>query len=200
MPAMDRKFLRGFEGLSEEQVTEILNRHHSALGDIETERDTLITERDTANAQIDNLNSQIEELSDKVAKGEDTQKEFEAIKAERDNYKTQIAEAKKESAIKLAIAQTSAVKPEQVYQLLDKEGLELNEKGEVKGLDKALKDFEADNAHFFQAVAPKKEGIKPVDKATGSDELTKEQFNAMSYDEKAALYTRDAELFQKLSE
>ncbi|PTE43378.1 phage scaffolding protein [Staphylococcus equorum] len=164
---MKREFLRGL-GVEEDHIKKILDEHHDALQvykDKAEKFDSFQKELDKANNEISKRDKQITDLESKVDDKEALENQLEEYKNTNSEYKTKMKELRLDNAIKVAVAK-DAVNVDHVLKLINKEGLELNDKGTVKGLDKRLEGFREENAHLFEMDKPTgkspREGSNPV--------------------------------------
>ena len=152
--------------------------HDEALALIET-----LKSENAGNAE---LQTQIQNYNDRIA----------TLEAEN-------AAIKAETAVKLALLDGKA-KAEDIDYLIysfkkaNDGKLELDEKGQVKGLDiEALKTAHPNN---FQTESTKKIDTLKLNKDDdGEKGISKEQFLKMSYKERTELYDQDRETYEKLS-
>ena len=154
------------------------NEHKEALA--------LIEKLQGENADNAGLQAQIQEFNAKIA----------TLEAEN-------AEIKAEAAAKVLLLDGKA-KAEDIDYLLyqarkaNDGKLELDDKGNVKGLDvEALKTAHPNN---FEVESVKKIETHKLQKNDDNDTgVTKEQFNKMSYKERTELYEKDRETYEKLT-
>lgn len=145
----------------------------------------------------------IEQLRSAAAGNADTAQQISDAQARIATLEAENAEIRAENAAKMALLSHKA-KPEDIDYLLftyKKEHggkFELDEKGELKGFDiEALKTAKPNN---FEAASVRK--VDPHKLQEGENEgngITKAQFDAMSYKERAELYETDRETYDKLS-
>lgn len=199
---MKREFLRGL-GLEEETVQKIVDEHHDSLRqykDKVDKVDSLQEQLDTANKEIATRDSQIKELQSKSGDNEELNNQLESYKQENANYEQKIKDVQLNKAIEVALAKENAVKPEHAIKLIDTDNLEVDENGNVKGLDDYMTKFKEENSYLFEQ--PKATGNSPVDgtNPTGNDGITQEQFNKMTYSQKVELKNSDPDKFYQLTE
>ncbi|MEB8094141.1 phage scaffolding protein [Staphylococcus caprae] len=198
---MKREFLRGL-GLEEETVQKIVDEHHDSLRQYKDKADkvdSLQEQLDTANKEITTRDNQIKELQSKVGDNEELNNQLESYKQENANYEQKIKDVQLNKAIEVALAKENAVKPEHAIKLIDTDNLEVDENGNVKGLDDYMTKFKEENGYLFEQ--PKPTGRKPEDgdNPKQNDGITKEQFNKMTYTEKVELKTSDPDKYYELS-
>ena len=193
---MKREFLRGLE-IDEEQIPKILDEHHDSLKeykDSASKVDDLQSQLDAANDEIAKRDEQIEQLKSSTD-NEDLQKQLDEYKANNEQYESKLKQVQLDSAIKLAVAK-EANDPSDVLAFIDRDGLEVNEDGSIKGLDEKLSGLKESKPYLF---APAKKTGRTPDDGDAPDRITKEQFSKMPYSEKAEIYQNNPDLFQKLS-
>lgn len=198
---MKREFLRGLN-VDEEAIPKIIDEHHESLRQFKDKADkvdSLQEQLDTANKEISNRDNQIKDLQAKAGDNEELNNKLEEIKKENAGYEQKIKDVQLNKAIEVALAKENAIKPEQAIKLIDTTELEVDESGNVKGLDKYMSDFKEENSYLFEQ--PKPTGRKPEDgdNPKQSDGITKEQFNKMTYTEKVELKTSDPDKYYELS-
>ncbi|MCJ1667851.1 phage scaffolding protein [Staphylococcus sp. NRL 19/737] len=160
---MKREFLRGL-GLEEETVQKIVDEHHDSLRqykDKVDKVDSLQEQLDTANKEIATRDSRIKELQSKAGDNEELNNQLESYKQENANYEQKIKDVRLNKAIEVALAKENAIKPEQVIKLIDTDKLEVDDNGNVNGLDDYMGNFKEENSHLFEQ--PKPTGTTPQD-------------------------------------
>ncbi len=107
---------------------------------------------------IKDKDTKIGELTDKVKEfdGVDIKKFQEDIKEWETKYAIGIAEEKKNSAIKLAVALSKPKNEKALMALLDTDIIKVDDKGNVTGLKEQLENIKKDNDFLFESeeVAP----------------------------------------------
>lgn len=118
----------------------------------------LKTDSEAKQAELDKANGLIEELR-KAAKGnEGIQSQIEGYKAEVSKLQDELKQAKIESAVKVALIGAKAVDVDYLmFKLREKgEPLELDDKGEVKGLDDRIAALKTQLPAMFEESGGKK--------------------------------------------
>ncbi|MDW4088908.1 phage scaffolding protein [Staphylococcus saprophyticus] len=169
---MKREFLRNL-GLEDEIIEKIIDKHHNSLKDSKDNAKSIQNELDKANEEISKRDKQITDLESKVDDKEVLEKQLVEYKNKNSNYENEMKELRLDNAIKVAVAK-DAVNADHVLKLIDKEGLELQDDGTVKGLDKRLESFKEENTHLFGADKPK--GRSPLDGGNPEPEKLTEQW------------------------
>lgn len=195
---MKREFLRGL-GLEEETVQKIVDEHHDALRDLKSEAkkaESLQEQLDKANKELENRDKQITDLQ--KAKDGDNQElkdKLDQYKQENAQYQADMKELKLNNAIKLAVAK-DANDANDVLLMLDKSNLELQEDGNVKGLEDAVKALQESKPYLF--ADNKATGRTPNDGDTINTGITKEQFDEMTVAQREDLFYNHRETYDKL--
>lgn len=148
-------------------------------------------------AEIANRDKQISQLEESAKEESEIQKELEQVKQENADWQSKYQQSQLNNAIKLSVAK-DANDSDDVLALLNKDGLELQEDGNVKGLDDALKTLRESKPYLFTETKPT--GRTPNDGGNPQGGLTKEQFNSMSVDERTELFVNDRSTYDKLAE
>ncbi|MEB8060624.1 phage scaffolding protein [Staphylococcus xylosus] len=169
---MKREFLRNL-GLEDEIIEKIIDKYHNSLKDSKDNAKSIQNELDKANEKISKRDKQITDLESKVNDKEALEKQLEEYKNTNAEYESKMKELRLDNSIKVAVAK-DAVNADHVLKLIDKEGLELQDDGTVKGLDKRLESFKEENAHLFGADKPK--GHSPLDGGNPEVEKPTEQW------------------------
>lgn len=145
--------------------------------------------------ELTNRDKQIENLEKSVKQDSELQNELEQLKQTNADWQTKYQESQLNNAIKLGVAK-DANDPNDILAFVNKDGLEVQEDGEVKGLDDALSNLRESKPYLFADI--KKTGNSPIDGSNPTGGLTSEQFNSMSFDDKQNLYQNDPDTFNKL--
>lgn len=198
---MKREFLRGLN-VDEEAIPKIIDEHHESLRQFKEKADkvdSLQEQLDTANKEISNRDNQIKDLQTKAGDNEELNNKLEEIKKENAGYEQKIKDVQLNKAIEVALAKENAIKPEHAIKLMDTTDLEVDENGNVKGLDNFMSNFKEENSYLFEQ--PKPTGKTPDDgeNPKQNDGVTKEQFNKMTYTEKVELKNSDPDKYYELS-
>ncbi|WP_436950201.1 phage scaffolding protein [Staphylococcus xylosus] len=194
---MNKKFLSDL-GLDDEIVNKIIDKHNDSLKDSKDNTKSIQNELDKANEEISKRDKQITDLESKVDDKEALEKQLVEYKNKNSNYENEMKELRLDNAIKVAVAK-DAVNVDHVLKLIDKEGLELQDDGTVKGLDKRLESFKEENAHLFGGVKATGNTPHAGDNPNKYDDITKEKFSELTYEEHIELMNNNPELYEKLS-
>lgn len=146
---MKREDLQKIEGITKEQVDSIMNLHQTDV----TDWNKKIQDKDT---EIKTKDTKITELSDTVKKfdGVDVVKLQQDVKDWEKKYQDDLTSAKKEAAIKLAIAEAKPKSEKALMAFLDTDIVKLNDDGTVTGLKEQLENIKKDNDFLFEDDDP----------------------------------------------
>lgn len=171
--ALTRKLLKGM-GLTDEQVDTIIEAHTETT-------EALKTERDSYKENADKLKTVQKELDALKAVGNDGYEEkYTKVKEEFDQYKKdQEAKEAKEAKAKayrnlLQEIGISEKRIEKVLQLCDVEGVELDDKGNIKGADKLKEDAKNEWSDFIVTTTTQGADTANPPANNGGAKLTKE--------------------------
>lgn len=195
---MKREFLRGL-GLEEETVQKIVDEHHDTLRDFKNKAEkteSLQEQLDKANEELTNRDNQITELQ-KAKDGDNQELKDKLANYEKENtqYKADMKELKLNNAVKLAVAK-DANDADDILAFINKGELELQDDGNVKGLDKAIESLKESKPYLFAESKPS--GRTPNDGKTVNGGITQEEFNNMSVAERTNLFVNDRKTYDTL--
>lgn len=148
-------------------------------------------------AEITNRDNQIVELQNSVKDDSELQKELEEVKQSNAEWQDKYKQSQLNNAVKLAVAK-DANDADDILAFVNKDELELQDDGTVKGLDKAIETLKESKPYLF--VDNKPVGNKPADGETMQTGITKEQFDSMSVAERTELFINDRATYDKLVE
>lgn len=146
-------------------------------------------------AEITNRDKQIADLEKSVKDESEIQKELDKVKQENADWQTKYEETQLNNAIKLAVAK-EANDANDVLLMLDKSNLELQEDGNVKGLEDAVKALQESKPYLF--ADNKATGRTPNDGDPINTGITKEQFDEMTVAQREDLFYNHREMYDKL--
>ncbi|MCG2030712.1 phage scaffolding protein [Staphylococcus epidermidis] len=195
---MKREFLRGL-GLEEETVQKIVDEHHDTLRDFKNKAEkteSLQEQLDKANEELTNRDNQITELQ--KAKDGDNQElkdKLSNYKKENAQYQAEMKQLKLNNAVKLAVAK-DANDADDILAFINKDELELQDDGKVKGLDKAIESLKESKPYLFAESKPS--GRTPDDGKNVNGGITQEEFNNMSVAERTNLFVNDRKTYDTL--
>ncbi|MDU0422504.1 phage scaffolding protein [Staphylococcus haemolyticus] len=148
-------------------------------------------------AEITNRDNQIVELQNSVKDDSELQKELEEVKQSNAEWQDKYKQSQLNNAVKLAVAK-DANDADDILAFINKDELELQDDGTVKGLDKAVETLKESKPYLFADNKPV--GNKPADGETMQTGITKEQFDSMSVAERTELFINDRATYDKLVE
>ncbi len=192
-------------GLSEEQAAECEKASKEELkGFIPKKRfDDVNEAKKQLEETVKTRDKQLEELKGVDAEGlkATIEKLQNENKENKNKYEAELKQIQLDNAIDKALIGAKAKNVKAVKALLDLESIELD--GEkLKGLDKQINKIKESDEFLFdieenQSQPPK--GTKPGEGKGGTpNNLTKEDFNKMSYKEKVELYNSNKDLYDSL--
>lgn len=146
---MKREDLQKIEGITKEQIDSIMNLHQIDV----TDWNKKIQDKDI---EIKTKDTKITELSNTVKKfdGVDVAKLQQDVKDWEKKYQHDLTSAKKEAAIKLAIAEAKPKSEKALMAFLDTDIVKLNDDGTVTGLKEQLDNIKKDNGFLFEEDDP----------------------------------------------
>lgn len=152
-------------------------------------------EIDELKAEITNRDEQIAKLQDSVKDDSELQKELDEVKNQNAEWQTKYQESQLNNAVKLAVAK-DANDADDILAFINKDELELQDDGNVKGLDKAIESLKESKPYLF--VENKPSGRTPDDGKNVNGGLTQEEFNNMSVAERTNLFVNDRKTYDAL--
>jgi len=148
--------------------------------------------------EIANRDKQIADLQTSVKGNDDLTKQIEDLKKANDDWQNKFKTTQLETAIKLAAKE--AKDANDILAFIKRDGLELQEDGTVKGLEDALKTLKESKPYLFAEEAPGLAGRKPHVPGNAPKGITKEQFQAMGYQDRVKLYNENPDLYNQLNQ
>ena len=152
-------------------------------------------EIDELKAEITNRDEQIAKLQDSVKDDSELQKELDELKDKNAEWQTKYKESQLNNAVKLAVAK-DANDADDILAFINKDELELQDDGNVKGLDKAIESLKESKPYLFAESKPS--GRTPDDGKNVNGGITQEEFNNMSVAERTNLFVNDRKTYDTL--
>ena len=152
-------------------------------------------EIDELKAEITNRDEQIVKLHDSVKDDSELQKELDELKDKNAEWQTKYQESQLNNAVKLAVAK-DANDADDILAFINKDELELQDDGKVKGLDKAIESLKESKPYLFAESKPS--GRTPDDGKNVNGGITQEEFNNMSVAERTNLFVNDRKTYDTL--
>lgn len=146
-------------------------------------------------AEITNRDNQIVELQNSVKDDSELQKELEEVKQSNAEWQDKYKQSQLNNAVKLAVAK-DANDADDILAFINKDELELQDNGTVKGLDKAIETLKESKPYLFADTKPS--GRTPDEGRNVTGGITQEQFNNMSVDERTDLFVNDRKTYDAL--
>jgi hypothetical protein len=205
---MDLKELLGEELY--QQVTEKAGSHKLAVVNDgqwfpKEKFDSINNDNKELKNQLKDRDNQLKDLSTKAAGNDDLQQQIKDLQQKNkdtaDEYQAKIDAQSFDYALSDALRDAKARNPKAVKALLNTEAIKLD--GDMLlGLEDQLKGLQESDAYLFEVEeapqGPKGRTPNPGNKGEPGT-VTKDQFNSMSYTERAQLYSENPDLYQKLS-
>lgn len=167
------------------------------FGKLKTDHDALI-QKDAESQKL------IAELQEATKGQEGVQKQIAEYQAQIAKQQEELNQARTESALKIGLLSAGA-KATDIDYLIYKMNHdsdwkpELDDNGQVKGLDDKLKGLKTQFPAQFEASSTKKIDEKRLDKPDDKQTVTKDEFNKMGYQAKLKLFNENPELYHELS-
>lgn len=159
----------------------------------------------------DNLTAEHKKSTDLIAELQKATKGQEAVQGKITEYEATIqklqeeaVQAKTESALKIGLLSAGA-KATDIDYLIFKMSHdadwkpELDDQGQVKGLDEKLKGLKTQFPNQFESSASKKIEEKKLEKPDDPNKVSKEDFDRMGYQERLKLYNDNPDQYKELS-
>lgn len=159
----------------------------------------------------DNLTAEHKKSTDLIAELQKATKGQEAVQGKITEYEATIqklqeeaVQAKTESALKIGLLSAGA-KATDIDYLIFKMSHdadwkpELDDQGQVKGLDDKLKGLKTQFPNQFESSASKKIEEKKLEKPEDPNKISKEDFAKMGYQERLKLYNENPDQYKELS-
>lgn len=159
----------------------------------------------------DNLTAEHKKSTDLIAELQKATKGQEAVQGKITEYEATIqklqeeaVQAKTESALKIGLLSAGAKATDIDYLIFkmshDEDWKpELDDQGQVKGLDEKLKGLKTQFPNQFESSASKKIEEKKLEKPDDPNKVSKEDFDRMGYQERLKLYNDNPDQYKELS-
>lgn len=163
---------------------------------------------DAATAQTKEYQSQLAEANKQIESFKEM--DIDGIKKAADDWKAKAEQAEKDATAKVqqiefnfalesALRDSKAKNITAVSALLNKEGLKLVD-GKIIGLDEQISKIKADNDYLFESDKPVPKLAGATDGKGNLQNITKEQFAKMGYNQRKELKAQNPELYESLKE
>ncbi len=196
------------QGLSDEQVQTITGEMKqnkiftTAEENLDIRYNKLKEEHDNLNSQHGEATKLIEQLKAGTKDSEKLQGQITTYEGQIAQLQSELAAAKLESAVKVALLNAKATDIEYMtFKLKEKGELELDESGQIKGIEDKIAGLKTQFPTQFENGIGN--GIKidanPLPQPNEpKPTLTKEQFNKMGYDSRVKLKQENPELYANM--
>ena len=198
------ELLEGAEGA--DAFVSAINKNAEAKGVNDSEKDgnfipksrfqEVIDQKNNYKTQADKLNKQLGDMAKANKGNEELQAQFAELQSKLTEAEVTNKKISTIAAIREAALTFKAKDPEDVLHLINQEGLELDEKGKMKGLKEQFEALQKTKPYLFgeDTLA----GRKPHPTGAGTTNVTKEQFSNMGYSERVNLLNSNPDLYNSL--
>lgn len=167
------------------------------FGKLKADHDAL-TQKDVESQKL------IADLQSATKGQEDVQKQIADYQAQIAKQQEELDQAKTDSALKIGLLSAGAKASDIDYLIYkmhhDSDWKpELDDNGQVKGLDDKLKGLKTQFPAQFEISSSKKIDEKKLDKPDDKQTITKDEFKKMGYQSKVKLFNENPELYNELS-
>ena len=197
-------------GLEDDVITKILdgmktNKIYTASEEnLDVRYGKLKAEHDALTEEHGKSTKLIEELQKATKDNEDVQKKITEYEQQIQTLQEEAIRAKAESAVKIGLLSAGAKADDIDYLIFKMQNgsdwkPELDDNGQVKGLDDKIKGLKTQYPAQFEGSSQKKIDENKLPENNDDKKLTKEDFNKMGYQERLKLYNDDPEVYKELS-
>lgn len=193
-------------GVPEEALDGVMKEYGISIQSKESDIESLKTERDSLKADITQRDKDIEALRKDSGTSEELKQRLADMESDyqtkTEELESNLRDTKINAALDLALANANVHNPEVVKRALDKEKIQLDDKGAVTGLDEQLNAFKESDPYLFKQETndAKPPFISPNGNVNGGGiQLTKETFSNMSYGERKELKDKQPEVYKQLT-
>jgi hypothetical protein len=162
----------------------------------------LKTDHDTLTAQHGESTKLIEQLKAGTKDNEALQGKITGYETTIAQLQAQLKQSQLDGAIKVALLGAKATDVDYMtFRLKEKGDLELDDKGEIKGIDDMLAGLKTQYPAFFESATQTKQidvQKLPAHNEPGDKGVTKEEFNKMGYASRVELKQSNPELYDQL--
>lgn len=174
---MKREFLTEL-GIDSEAVEKIMREHGKTVNPLRNELETAKSEKEQLKEQAEANAKALKDLKAGAKDSEELTAKIETLqKAQKElvtKHETELAATKKESAVKLALAEVGAHDTDLLASQLDLDKVVLDDTGTAKGLEEQLANLREHKAFLFKdndntpqgAPAPTFRGVPAADGST----------------------------------
>ena len=198
---MKRSWLKEL-GLEDEVIDKIMAENGK---DIETHKgnsDRLTSDLEAKTKEHGEALKLIEELKGANAGNEDLQNSIKGYEEKVKALTKENEQLKIDKAVEVALLENKAKASDIDYLMFkikqDNKEIALDENGKVKGIDNLIEGLKTSYASNFESVSKKTYEPNKLPEGKGTNEITKEQFDKMGYNERAKLYSENKELYNQL--
>lgn len=198
--SLKRSMLKAM-GIEDEKIEQIMEAHGETVEALKAQRDQYKADAE----KLPEIQKQLEKAqTDLEAAGKDSYKvKYEAIKEELEGFKAEQAaketKAAKEGAYRelLKAAGISDKRIPAILKVSDFDGIELDDKGQIKGADKLTESIKSEWADFISTSTTR--GVQTATPpAVGGSTMTREQISSIKdRDERRAAIAANLDMFNQ---
>lgn len=175
------------KGIEQEVASNILN--------ILKEEKIFLSKNENIDERYSKMKFKKEELDTKLSDALEQLKELDSLKNEKEILSNKVKEITINSAVDNWLSNNNA-KHKSLLAFKLKSNLEIDQEGNVLGLEEAGNALKEEYKDLFNASLTG--GTKPINPPQVKTEITKDQFERMSYEERVSLINENRELYLKL--
>lgn len=176
-------------GLTDEQITAVLNAHKEAVKDYvpKSRLDEVIEERNGLRDQVTERDKQIAELGKNAGDNQALKDQVAQLQADNKKaaaeYESNLAQLRLDNAVNLALTGAKAKNPKAVRALLDLSKSKVGEDGTVEGLEAQIKAIQKSDAYLFDSGEPAQPQFKGAVPQDGKGNPAPKAVKDMNYKE-----------------
>lgn len=152
--------------------------------------------------QLSQKDEQLQDISKKYSENKDLVAELDVLKNDKakliKDYEDKIKANEFNYALDNALMGAKCKNNKALKALLDMEGIKYQD-GKLNGLEEQLKALKESDSYLFEASVPSNTGSVGNFARGGTQAVTKEQFNKMSYTDRVNLFNNNKELYDSLN-
>lgn len=167
---MERKELKDL-GLSDDQINGVMKAYNSDIDPLKTSVASLTSERDSYKQGVSDRDAQLKDLKEKSGDNDELKQQIAELqksnKQSAEKYENDLANVKKDSAIKLALRDSKAKDSDLVLKSLDMDNIKLGDDGKLTGLKEQIEGLKESHDYLFDSETPKPK--KPINAFAGGN-------------------------------
>lgn len=161
----------------------------------------LKTQNEGVNKQLTEAQALIEEMKKSTKGQEGLQQKITAYEQQVAQLQAELTQAKIDAEIKVGLLAEKALDVDYLtFKLKEKGEIALDENGKIKGWEDKVAALKTQIPTQFETAGSKKiiENRLPHEENPGTSSITKEEFNKMGYNSRAALRQENPELYDQM--